>query len=154
MLKEFIICTIILILIFVGNGITQGYSRSSIENINEKLAILREEMNQEEMNQEEMNQEEMNQEEMNQEEMNQEEINEEEIGKHQEEIDKQWEEMFSKLAYYIEHEELEKVSRNLENIKTYIDLKEYDNATKEINEVIYILNHIEDKYSFNLQNIF
>ena len=134
MLKEFIICTIILILIFVGNGITQGYSRSSIENINEKLAILREEMNQEEMNQEE--------------------INEEEIGKHQEEIDKQWEEMFSKLAYYIEHEELEKVSRNLENIKTYIDLKEYDNATKEINEVIYILNHIEDKYSFNLQNIF
>ncbi len=129
MLKEFIICTIILILIFVGNGITQGYSRSSIENINEKLAILREEMNQEE-------------------------INEEEIGKHQEEIDKQWEEMFSKLAYYIEHEELEKVSRNLENIKTYIDLKEYDNATKEINEVIYILNHIEDKYSFNLQNIF
>ena len=129
MVKEFFICTIILILIFIGNGITQGYSRNSIEDINEKLADLREEMNQEE-------------------------INEEEIVKHQEEIDKQWEEMFSKLAYYIEHEELEKVSRNLENMKTYIGLKEYDNATKEINEGIYILNHIEDKYSFNLQNIF
>ena len=129
MVKEFFICTIILILIFIGNGITQGYSRNSIEDINEKLADLREEMKQEE-------------------------INEEEIAKHQEEIDKQWEEMFSKLAYYIEHEELEKVSRNLENMKTYIGLKEYDNATKEINEVIYILNHIEDKYSFNLQNIF
>lgn len=129
MVKEFFICTIILILIFIGNGITQGYSRNSIEDINEKLADLREEMNQEE-------------------------INEEEIVKHQEEIDKQWEEMFSKLAYYIEHEELEKVSRNLENMKTYIGLKEYDNTTKEINEVIYILNHIEDKYSFNLQNIF
>ena len=129
MVKEFFICTVILILIFVGNAITQGYSRSSIENINEKLANLREEMNQEE-------------------------INEEEIGKHQEEIDKQWEEMFSRLAYYIEHEELEKVSKNLENTKTYIGLKEYDNATKEINEGIYILNHIVDKYSFNLQNIF
>ena len=129
MVKEFFICTIILILIFIGNGITQGYSRNSIEDINEKLADLREEMNEEE-------------------------INEEEIVKHQEEIDKQWEEMFSKLAYYIEHEELEKVSRNLENMKTYIGLKEYDNATKEINEVIYILNHIEDKYSFNLQSIF
>ena len=129
MLTEFIICTIILILIFVGNGITQGYSKDSIENINEKLTNLREEMNQEE-------------------------IKEEEIGKRQQEIDKQWEEMFSKLAYYIEHEELEKVSRILENIKTYLDLKEYDNATKEINEGIYILNHIEDKYSFNLQNIF
>ena len=129
MVKEFFICTVILILIFVGNGITQGYSRSSIENINEKLANLREEMNQEE-------------------------INEEEIGKHQEEIDKQWEEMFSRLAYYIEHEELEKVSKNLENTKTYIKLKEYDNAIKEINEGIFILEHIEDKYSFNLQNIF
>ena len=129
MVKEFFICTIILILIFVGNGITQGYSRDSIEDINQKLADLREEMNKEE-------------------------INEEEILKDENEIDKQWEEMFSRLAYYIEHEELEKVSRNLENTKTYINLKEYDNAIKEINEGIYILNHIEDKYSFNLQNIF
>ncbi len=129
MVKEFFICTIILILIFIGNGITQGYSRSSIENINEKLANLREEMNKEEMNHEE-------------------------IVKKEEEIDKEWEEMFSRLAYYIEHEELEKVSKNLENTKTYIKLKEYNNAIKEINEGIYILNHIEDKYSFNLQNIF
>ena len=129
MVKEFFIYTMILILIVIGNGITQGYSRSSIENINEKLDNLMEEMNKEE-------------------------INEEEVVKKEEEIDKQWQEMFSKLAYYIEHEELEKVSRNLENTKTYIKLKEYDNATKEINEGIYILNHIEDKYSFNLQNIF
>lgn len=129
MVKEFFICTIILILIFIGNGITQGYSRNSIESINEKLANLREEMNKEE-------------------------ISDEEVAKKEEEIDKQWQEMFSRLAYYIEHEELEKFSTNLENAKTYIRLKEYDNATKEINEGIYILNHIEDKYSFNLQNIF
>ena len=129
MVKEFFICTIILILIFIGNGITQGYSRSSIDNINEKLANLREEMNKEE-------------------------VNHEEIVKKEEKIDKEWEEMFSRLAYYIEHEELEKVSKNLENTKTYIKLKEYDNSIKEINEGIYILNHIEDKYSFNLQNIF
>ena len=62
--------------------------------------------------------------------------------------------MFSKLAYYIEHEELEKVSRNLENVKTYIKLGQYEEGIKEINEVIFVLNHIEDKYSFNLQNIF
>ena len=98
MVKEFFICTIILILIFVGNGITQGYSRNSIEDINQKLVDLREEMNKEE-------------------------INEEEILKDENEIDKQWEDMFSRLAYYIEHEELEKVSTNLENTKTYIKLK-------------------------------
>lgn len=129
MVKELVICIMIIILIFIGNGITQGYSRSSIENINEKLANLREEMNTEE-------------------------INYEETVKKEDEIDKEWGKMFSRLAYYIEHEELEKVSKNLENTKTYIKLKEYDNATKEINEGIYILNHIEDKYSFNLQNIF
>ena len=129
MVKELVICIMIIILIFIGNGITQGYSRSSIENINEKLANLREEMNTEK-------------------------INYEETVKKEDEIDKEWGKMFSRLAYYIEHEELEKVSKNLENTKTYIKLKEYDNATKEINEGIYILNHIEDKYSFNLQNIF
>ena len=129
MLKEVCICMVILILIFLGNGITQGYSKNSIEDINEKLVNLREEMNRKE-------------------------IDEEAIAKNEESIDKQWEEMFSRLAYYIEHEELEKFSRNLENAKTYIQLKEYDNAIKEINEGIYILNHIEDKYSFNLQNIF
>ena len=129
MLKEVCICMVILILIFLGNGITQGYSKNSIEDINEKLVNLREEMNRKE-------------------------IDEEAIAKNEESIDKQWEEMFSRLAYYIEHEELEKFSRNLENAKTYIQLKEYDNAIKEINEGMYILNHIEDKYSFNLQNIF
>ena len=100
MVKEFFICTIILVFIFIGNGITQGYSRSSIENINEKLTDLKEEMNTEE-------------------------INDEEILKKEREIDNQWQEMFARLAYYIEHEELEKVSRNLENVKTYIELKEY-----------------------------
>lgn len=132
MVKEFIICVIILILIFVGNGITQGYSRDSIEDINGKLTELEQIIDKE----------------------NQEKIDQEEVNKREEEIDKQWDEMFSKLAYYIEHEELEKVAKNLENMKTYLKLKEYDNAIKEIREGIYILQHIEDKYSFNLQNIF
>ena len=132
MVKEFIICVIILVLIFVGNGITQGYSRDSIENINQKLTDLEEVIDKE----------------------NKEEIDQEEVNKREEEIDKEWDEMFSELAYYIEHEELEKVAKNLENMKTYLKLKEYDNAIKEIREGIYILQHIEDKYSFNLQNIF
>ena len=132
MVKEFIICVIILVLIFVGNGITQGYSRDSIENINQKLTDLEEVIDKE----------------------NKEEIDQEEVNKREEEIDKEWDEMFSKLAYYIEHEELETVAKNLENMKTYLKLKEYDNAIKEIREGIYILQHIEDKYSFNLQNIF
>ena len=131
MLKEFFICTVIVILIFVGNGITQGYSKKSIEDMNENLTSLEENMN-----------------------VQDETLNHEEVDKKVEEIDQKWKEMFYRLAYYIEHEELEKFSRNLENIKSYAQLEQYDDAIKEINEGKYILNHIEDKYSFNLQNIF
>ena len=129
MLKEFLICAIIIIVILVGNTVTQGYSRNSIEEINDKLRELKQMLDDEEKN-------------------------EEQIQVKKEEIEQDWEDMFSKLAYYIEHDELEKFARILENIKTYIEVKEYDNVDKEINEGIFILEHIEDKYSFNLQNIF
>ena len=127
MVKEFFICVIIVICIFLGNGITQGYSKNSVESINENLEVLKEKIYEQD---------------------------EDEISKKEDEISDKWHEMFSKLAYYIEHDELEKFSINLENIKTYISLEEYNDAIKEINEGIYILNHIEDKYAFNLQNIF
>ena len=129
MLKEFLICAIIIIVILVGNTVTQGYSRNSIEEINDKLRELKQMLDDEDKN-------------------------EEQIQVKKEEIEQDWEDMFSKLAYYIEHDELEKFARILENIKTYIEVKEYDNVDKEINEGIFILEHIEDKYSFNLQNIF
>lgn len=129
MLKEFLICTIIIIVILVGNTVTQGYSRDLIEGINNKLRELKQMIDDEEKK-------------------------EEQIQVKKQEIEQDWEDMFSKLAYYIEHDELEKFARILENIKTYIEVKEYDNVAKEINEGIFILEHIEDKYAFNLQNIF
>lgn len=134
MLKEFIICTIIIVGIFIGNGLTQGYTEDSIQSMNQKLVNLEEMIHKDKsmLTNEEK----------------------EKIKIAEEEICHQWDEMFSKLAYYIEHEELEKFSKNLENIKTYLKMETYEDATKEIGEGIFILNHIEDKYSFNLQNIF
>lgn len=129
MLKEFLICIIIITGIVVGNLITQNYSVRSIEDINNQLRELKGTMQNEE-------------------------TNEEEIHSKVEKIDKQWNDKFSKLAYYIEHDELEKFAKNLEGIKIYTELEDYENAMKEINEGIFILEHIEYKYSFNLQNIF
>ena len=134
MIKEFIICIIIIMGIFIGNGMTQGYSKDSIESMNQNLETL-EEMTSK--GKSELTNEEK-----------------EKIKITEENISKQWEEMFNRLAYYIEHEELEKFSKNLENIKTYLKIENYENATKEIGEGIFILNHIEEKYSFDLQNIF
>ena len=133
MFKEFFICIIIILAILIGNGMTQGYCENSIESMNQKLNRLEETI----INKEEVREE-----------------DKEKIKQQEEEIYRDWEDMFSKLAYYIEHEELEKFSKNLENLKTYIKLEEYNNAVKEINEGIFILNNIEDKYYFNLKNIF
>ena len=153
MVKEFIICTIIIIGILIGNGVTQGYTRKSIDDINAKLKELEQTMAGElEVSKAEMENTQIG---IGETTINIEKgINSDEIKNKEEVIYKEWDEMFSKLAYYIEHEELEKVSKNQENVKTYIKLGKYEEGIKEINEVIFVLNHIEDKYSFNLQNIF
>lgn len=44
MWKESIICVIIIIAIIVGNYITQNYTVQSVESINGKLGILRDEL--------------------------------------------------------------------------------------------------------------
>ncbi len=153
MVKEFIICTVIIIGILIGNGVTQGYTRNSIDDINAKLEELEETMNGDlEVSNTEMENKQVGTEETVKNE--EKDVKDEEIKNREEVISKEWDDMFSKLAYYIEHEELEKVSKNLENVKTYIKLGQYEEGIKEINEVIFVLNHIEDKYSFNLQNIF
>ncbi len=153
MVKEYIICTVIIIGILIGNSVTQGYTRNSIDDINAKLEELEQTMNGdlEVSNAETKNRQIGIEKIVTKEEK---EVMSEEIKNKEEIIFKEWNDMFSKLAYYIEHEELEKVSRNLENVKIYIKLGQYEEGIKEINEVIFVLNHIEDKYSFNLQNIF
>ena len=134
MFKEFFICAAIILVIIIGNSVTQSYSVNSIEEMNNNLREFKEMIINKSVD--EINQ------------------NSEEVEAKEKELEENWDEMFSVLAYYIEHDELEKFAKNLENLKTYVTVKEYDNAIKEINEGIFILEHIEDKYSFNLQNIF
>ncbi len=134
MFKEFFICATIILVIIIGNSVTQSYSVNSIEEMNNNLREFKEMIINKSVD--EINQ------------------NLEEVEAKEKELEENWDEMFSVLAYYIEHDELEKFAKNLENLKTYVTVKEYDNAIKEINEGIFILEHIEDKYSFNLQNIF
>ena len=130
MIKELLICSIIIVIIVIGNSVTHKYTMDSIEKLNEKLVNLEQLIK------------------------DNKEKKTEEVDKKQNEINDDWKNKFSKLAYYIEHQELEKFAINLENIKTYLELEQFDDAIKEINEGIYILNHIEEKYSFSWQNIF
>lgn len=65
-----------------------------------------------------------------------------------------WEKRYDKLAYFIEHNELEKVKTGLINMRTYVELKNFNMAISSIEETEFVLEHIKDKNSLSLQNIF
>lgn len=131
MTKELIISIIIVVLIFVGNAVTENYTRESVDEITQNLTTLREEIikNEDEVD-----------------------IN---IAKEKiYEIHEKWDTRYEKLAYYIEHDELEKVKTELTGLKGYIEKEEYSEAVPELDKSVYILEHIKDKTALNLKNIF
>lgn len=129
--KETIISTVIVILIIIGNIVTQNFTVDSVETITNQLSELKTVIFEKEEN-----------------------INEEEIKNKLEEIEKNWESRHDKLAYYIEHDELEKVETNLTSLRSFIETNEYSEAISELDKSVFVLKHIEDKYAFNLENIF
>ena len=131
MIKEAVICIIIVISILFGNYRTQDYTKESVNKLSEGLMNLRGELIKEEEN-----------------------INEKNAKDKVDEIYKNWKERHDKLAYFIEHDELEKVETNLISLKSYIETKEYKDSDIELDKGEFILKHIEEKYAFNMQNIF
>lgn len=133
MKKEIIVCIIIVIAIIVGNIVTQNYTVKSIGILSEELEELKKDVIEAEDNGEEVN---------------------ENIKNKKEEIKKEWENRHDKLAYFIEHDELEKVETDLTALNSFIETKEYAEAISELDKCVFVLKHIEDKYAFNLQNVF
>ena len=127
--KEFIICVIIIVLIILGNNITQDYTRNNIQDISTELEKLEEELVVEE-------------------------INWENAKKHYYEINKKWKDVKNIMSYFIEHDELEKVETDLVGLNSFIDMKEEKEAVAELNRAIFVLKHIEDKNNLNLRSIF
>lgn len=129
MLKETIICIIIVIAIIFGNSMTQDYTKESVSELTSGLMILREEI---------IGQE----------------VDNKKAKNGIEEIYQKWQERHDELAYFIEHDELEKVETELIAIKSYIETQNYEESISELDKGVFILKHIEDKYAFNLQNVF
>ena len=127
MQKELVICVILVILIIIGDIITQNYTKNTVNYITGELENLKQSLL--EKSNEKANVE---------------------IDK----IDNKWNEVYDKLAYYIEHDELEKVETNFTACKSLAKTEEYEQAISELEKTVFVLNHITDKYSFNLVNIF
>lgn len=131
MTKELIISIIIIVSIFIGNAATENYTKESVAETTQSLAILRNEIIKYEN-----------------------EIDYATIKTETDDIYEKWSLKHEKLAYYIEHDELEKVKTELTGLKGYIEKEEYSNALNELDKSVYILEHIKDKTALNLKNIF
>ncbi len=134
MKKEAIICIIIVIVISAGNIITQRYTKESVETLSSGLETLKTDLNNELDNKEKKSNEKI--------------LEQIKI------VEENWQSRHDKLAYYIEHDELEKVENNLTALDSFIQTEEYADAIKELDESVFVLKHIQEKYAFNLKNIF
>ena len=125
--KELVICIILVVFIIIGDIVTQNYTKNTVNYITNELELLKQGLSEKSKQQADN-----------------------EINK----IDEKWKDAHDKLAYYIEHDELEKVETNFTACKSLASNGEYSQAISELEKTIYVLDHITDKYSFNLVNIF
>lgn len=128
MWRDIAFCIIIIIVIITIDFFIQDYIKSSAEEMTLKLNELKEEV----LNSEE------------------DKINEIKTEK----VKKTWEEKYKILASVIEHDELEKVEKNLTGIYSALESKELSETISELDESMFILRHIKDKYSFKMENVF
>ena len=57
------------------------------------------------------------------------------------------------MAFYIDHEEIEKIKGQLEIIKAGIQESDNSFLYEEIKKKIFIIEHLKEKIEFNLENI-
>lgn len=129
MYKEIIICVVVIIIVVGLNILTQNYTKESIALMTDNLESLKQTMITEEQNEDNIN----------------------------EQIDNilnNWNNRHKILAYYIEHDELEKVETELVLLKGNIEVQEYEQGIPNLSNCIFILEHIKEKTALQIKNIF
>ena len=129
MYKEIIICSIVIIIVVGLNILTENYTKESVALMTGNLEDLKKNMISEDQDEEDLNNQ-------------------------IEDIVNNWNERHKKLAYYIEHDELEKVETELVSLKGNIEVKEYEQGIPNLNNCIFILEHIKEKTALQIKNIF
>ena len=132
MKKGLIICILIITLIIITNVVTQNYTKECVALMNQKLDILKEESLNENINDD----------------------NKKNISDTITDIENNWNSFQEKLAYYIEHDELEKVETQIWAMKGFSEIGKYDEVVPELDKCVFILEHIQDKTKLNVKNIF
>ena len=120
---------LILLFVIIGDIITQNYSNNFFDCLESDLKNLKNEIRKDEKNKNVLMQE----------------IND---------IKSDWSNHFNVLAYYTEHDELEKIENKIWRIYAGIEVDRYDEATVEVEECEFLIKHIKNKERFKLVNIF
>lgn len=128
MKKEAIITISIVLLILLAEWLTQGYTHKAFAEIEDNLTQLKEEILQTNANSEQL------------------------INK-TEQIAELWESKQENLSCYLEHNELEKVNTQIVLIKGYLESDSPQDAIPDLEEGLYIIEHIKEKEAFKLKNI-
>lgn len=129
MYKEIIICIVVITLIIVGNIITQNNTIKIVDEMKCNLEMLQEEVTKETASKEKAKQK-------------------------MQKVQKTWDNHYETMAYYIEHDELEKVGTELTKLGSDIEMEEYSMATENLSNCAFILEHIKDKSALKIVNIF
>jgi len=70
------------------------------------------------------------------------------------EIKNNWKKEYETLALFVEHNELEKISNDIVTIEANFKSEEEDMLMENIAELKFMLSHIQEKNKLNLKNIF
>ena len=117
MIKETVICIIIVIGIIGLELLTQNFTEKTVKEIREAFSKIENEIVKQ---------------------------NIEQIKVELENISNKWEEKQKRLAYYIEHDELEKVHTAIVTMKSYIKTNDFSSAMAELEEGKFVIEHIKE----------
>lgn len=132
MQKEMIIVAIIIVVVVGVNITTDKYTKKCVSEINMKLEEICDMANASLEEGKENNQ----------------------IIEKMDALREEWSNFSKKLAFYIEHDEIEKVDTSIVEINEYIKLGLYDEAIPEIRKCSFILEHIKNKGELQVINLF
>ena len=138
MKRELIMILTIIALVITGHAITQTYTSNFFEEIENDLGELKKQIQGIQSNS-----------------TNDVSIeNKKELIESFKNIHTKWNNKYNILAYYSEHDELEKIGVQLTAISGYLENEEYSHSSAEIDKTIFLLQHIRNKDNLRLVNIF
>ena len=127
MVKEILIIVIVITLVIALDVVSNNYLKEAVIELSNELNLLKGTILEE---------------------------NKEKAQEQMQKVKEKWKEKYKVLAYYIEHDELEKVETELVRLSADIDMEEYKHCINELNTSIFILEHIQQKEKLDIISIF